>query len=419
MEELAMHKGPLALPDVTETARGLSGGIALYVHIPFCETKCPYCDFNTYAGINHLLPTYLAALEREIQVWGETLGHPTLNTVFLGGGTPSMLSSGQMRALLDAVRNAFPIAGGAEVTAEVNPDDATVERLAAFREAGVGRISLGVQSLDDAELEMLGRRHNAEGALTALAAIGRAGFANFSADLMYGLPHQGMATWQRTVEGLLAAGPQHVSAYALTLEEGTPFGKQAADGLLPEQDADLAAEMYWWADDVFASAGLRNYEISNWAVPGMESRHNVTYWRNVPYLGVGPGAHSFLGGYRFANMKSPVGYMTKVRAWEQPAGIEELLRERPGPVADVNAIDKRTEMADSVILGLRLADGVSEHGFRERFGLGLRDVYGAAIAQSIALGLLWEEGEGDAAVLRLTKEGRLLANEAFVRFLDA
>ena len=413
-----MNAQLLPQPTVSRAALGLSGGIALYVHIPFCETKCPYCDFNTYAGINHLLPTYLAALEREVHVWGEALGHPTVNTVFLGGGTPSMLSPGQMRALLDAVRSAFPIAGGAEVTAEVNPDDASVDRLAAFREAGVDRISLGVQSLDDAELKMLGRRHKAEGALAALAAIGRAGFTNFSADLMYGLPHQGMATWQRTVEGLLVAGPQHVSAYALTLEEGTPFGKQAVDGLLPEQDPDLAAEMYWWADDVFASAGLRNYEISNWAVPGMESRHNVTYWRNVPYLGVGPGAHSFLGGYRFANLKSPVRYMTKVRAWEQPTSIEELLRERPGPVADVNAIDQRTEMADSVILGLRLADGVSEHGFRERFGLGLRDVYGAAIAQSIALGLLWQEGEGDGVVLRLTKEGRLLANEAFVRFLD-
>ncbi|MDE2969224.1 MAG: radical SAM family heme chaperone HemW, partial [Chloroflexota bacterium] len=305
-----MNAESLALPNVTDTARSLDSGIALYVHIPFCETKCPYCDFNTYAGINHLLPPYLAALEREVHVWSEVLGHPTVNTVFLGGGTPSMLSPAQMASLLSTARAAFPVAPAAEVTAEVNPDDATVERLSAFREAGVNRISLGVQSLDDAELRMLGRRHGAAEALEALAAIQRAGFDNFSADLMYGLPHQGMATWQRTVEGVIASGPQHVSAYALTMEEGTPFGKQAADGVLPEQDADLAAEMYWWADGTFAAAGLRNYEISNWARPGMESRHNVAYWRNVPYLGVGPGAHSFIGGYRFANMKSPVVYMT-------------------------------------------------------------------------------------------------------------
>ena len=414
-----MNAGPLALPDVTEAARSLSGGIALYVHIPFCETKCPYCDFNTYEGINHLLPPYLAALQREVEIWGETLGHPVANTVFLGGGTPSMLSPSQMQALLSAVREAFPVAADAEITAEVNPDDASVERLAAFRQSGVNRISLGVQSLDDAELQMLGRRHGAAEALAALRVIRESGFDSFSADLMYGLPHQAMDTWRRTVEGVIGAGPQHVSAYALTMEEGTPFGKQAADGLLPEQDADLAADMYWWADEAFAAAGLYNYEISNWARPGMESRHNIAYWRNVPYLGVGPGAHSFLGGYRFANMKSPVGYMTKVRAWEQSSSIEDLLREQPGPVADVDPINARTEMADSVILGLRLTEGVSEHVFSERFGLGLHDAYGEVIAQNVALGLLRLDGRGDGAVLRLTKEGRLLANEAFVRFLAA
>ena len=409
---------PLAHPDVSETARTLSGGIALYIHIPFCETKCPYCDFNTYAGINHLLPPYLAALASEVRTWGEVLGHPVVNTVFLGGGTPSMLSPAQMSDLLTAIRDAFPIADGAEVTAEVNPDDATVGRLSAFREAGVNRISLGVQSLDDDELHMLGRRHGAAEALAAMAAIRQAGFGNFSADLMYGLPHQGMGTWQRTVEGVIGAGPQHVSAYALTMEEGTPFGKQAADGLLPEQDTDLAADMYWWADEAFCAAGLVNYEISNWARPGMESRHNITYWRNVPYLGVGPGAHSFLSGYRFANMKSPVGYMTKVRSWEAPPGVDALLRERPGPVAEIDPIDARTEMADSVILGLRLAKGVSERAFRARFGVGLRDAYGEAVAQNAALGLLRVDGEGLDAVLRLTGQGRLLANEAFVRFLS-
>ena len=415
-----MHAQPFVHPDVSETARSLSEGIALYIHIPFCETKCPYCDFNTYAGINHLLPAYLAALEREIRVWGDTLDHPTANTVFLGGGTPSMLSPTQMSGLLLTVRQAFPIALGAEVTAEVNPDDASIERLSAFRTGGVNRISLGVQSLDDDELRMLGRRHGANDALAALRVISDAGFTNFSVDLMYGLPHQGMDTWTSTVEGVLDAGPQHVSAYALTMEEGTPFGRQAADGLLPEQDTDLAADMYWWADEALSRAGLSNYEISNWARPGMESLHNITYWRNVPYLGVGPGAHSFLGGYRFANMNSPVGYMSSVRAWESlGGGVDVLLRERPGPVADIDPMDARTEMADSVILGLRLAAGVSERSFRKRFGVGLRDVYSDVISRNVTLGLLRVHGDGPDAVLRLTKQGRFLANEAFVRFLSA
>ena len=415
-----MNAQPLAKPDVSEAALSLTSGIALYVHIPFCETKCPYCDFNTYAGINHLLPPYLSALEREIRIWGEALAHPTVNTVFLGGGTPSMLSPAQMTDLLSTIADSFPIASGAEVTAEVNPDDASIERLTAFRQAGINRISLGVQSLDDDELRMLGRRHGSVEALTALAAIREAGFDNFSADLMYGLPHQGMETWQRNVEGVIDAGPQHISAYALTLEEGTPFHKQAADGLLPEQDSDLTADMYQWADEAFAKEGLNNYEISNWARPGMESLHNITYWRNVPYLGVGPGAHSFIGGYRFANMKSPVGYMTRVRSWDAaPGGVEGLLREAPGPVADIDPMDARTEMADSVILGLRLVEGVSESAFRERFGVGLHDVYGAVIAENVALGLLRVTGEGADTLLQLTKWGRLLANEAFVRFISA
>ena len=415
-----MHKNPLAKPDVSEAALSLTPGIALYVHIPFCETKCPYCDFNTYAGINHLLPPYLSALEREIRIWGEALAHPTVNTVFLGGGTPSMLSPAQMTGLLATMTDAFPIASGAEITAEVNPDDASIERLTAFRQAGINRISLGVQSLDDAELRMLGRRHGAAEALAALAAIQEAGFDNFSADLMYGLPHQGMETWQRNVEGVIGAGPQHISAYALTLEEGTPFHKQEADGLLPEQDSDLTADMYQWADEAFARAGLNNYEISNWARPGMESLHNITYWRNIPYLGVGPGAHSFLGGYRFANMKSPVGYMTRVQAWDAaPGGIDALLRETPGPVADIDPMDARTEMADSVILGLRLVEGVSERAFRDRYGVSLHDVYGAVIAETVALGLLRVTGEGADVLLQLTERGRLLANEAFVRFLSA
>ena len=414
-----MANPSLPRPDVSDAARNLSGGIALYVHIPFCETKCPYCDFNTYAGINHLMPAYLSALEHEVHTWGEALGHPAVNTVFLGGGTPSMLSPGQMQGLFDAMRSAFPLASGAEVTAEVNPDDATVERLAAFRESGVNRISLGVQSLDNAELQMLGRRHDAADALSALSVIKEAGFTNFSADLMYGLPRQTMETWRHTVEGIIDAAPRHLSAYALTLEEGTPFYRQAADGLLPEQDQDLTADMYHWADETLSKAGYHNYEISNWARRGGESLHNITYWRCLPYLGVGPGAHSFLGGYRFANLKSPTRYMTQVQAWgPPPSGIDVLLREQPGPVEEVTAIHPRTERADVVILGLRLRQGVTERGFRARFGVGLHQTYGTAIAQSVALGLLRVTGEGPEAVLRLTQQGKLLANEAFVRFLS-
>ena len=409
---------PLGPTTASETGRSLTNGIALYLHIPFCETKCPYCDFNTYAGINHLIPSYMEALSNELRTWASTLGHPRVNTVFLGGGTPSMLSSKQMNDLFTLIRAEFAVQKDAEVSAEVNPDDVTLERMTGFLEAGLNRISMGVQSFDDTELQLLGRRHDVTQALKAFEAVQRAGFSNISMDLMYGLPHQNLDSWKRNIEGVITVAPQHVSAYALTLEPETPMAQQVSKHILPDQDPDLAADMYEWASAALAKAGYRNYEISNWAQPGRESKHNITYWHNLPYLGVGPGAHSFLGGYRFANGKSPVTYMAKVNAWgEPPPDLETLLRENPGFVQDIEPMDVQTEMADSLIMGLRLAEGVRNRDFRTRFGVNLHEVYGDAIKETISLGLLKSSGLWPEATIQLTERGKLLANEAFVRFL--
>ena len=271
-------------------------GLALYVHIPFCESKCPYCDFNTYAGIEALMPPYVAALAREVEQWGAWLGRPTLASVFFGGGTPSYLPPNDLRRLMDAVRSAFDLQDDAEATAEANPGDCTPERLLAMRRAGFNRISIGVQSFDDAELAMLGRRHDAERAAQAVRDARKAGFDNLSLDLMFGLPEQSVATWARSVEEAIRLQTDHLSAYALTLESGTPLEADVRFGRTPEPDPDLAADMYLRAQTVLAAAGLQQYEISNWAAPGRESTHNLAYWRGRPYLGVGPGAHSYLYG---------------------------------------------------------------------------------------------------------------------------
>ena len=397
--------------------------IALYLHIPFCRTKCPYCDFNTYAGIQSLLPSYLEALQTEVSLWGQGLEAPEVGSVFLGGGTPSLLEPGQMDRLLGAIRDAFRLREDAEVTAEVNPDDVTVARIQGFFSSGVNRVSMGVQSLDRGLLEVLGRRHDDKGAVRAFRAIREAGCSNINVDLMYGLPHQTLEQWDSTVQGVLDLGPDHISAYCLTLEEGTPLERRVRLGLLPEPDPDLAAEMYASAEERLSSDGYACYEISNWARPGRECRHNLVYWRNQPYLGVGPGAHSYLGGLRFRVVDSPAEYIARVRGWREAAQQSRLSLdagnlERIPQVAEVETISQALEMAETAILTLRLREGLALSAFKDRFGQDFRQVFGDVVAETTELGLLEVMGREGEEAARLTTRGRLLGNQVFWRFLS-
>ena len=416
----------------------------LYVHIPFCATKCPYCDFNTYAGIEALMGPYLAALRSEIELWGEILGGPRLETVFFGGGTPSYLPAGSLDMLLDAVRGAFGLADDAEVTAEANPDDLGAEKLASLLDAGVNRLSIGVQSLDDGLLRVLGRRHSAREAIEAFRAAREAGFDNVSIDLMYGLPDQTPEQWGATLDGALGLRPSHISMYCLTLEEGTPMERDAAAGRIPVPDGDLAADMYLAAEVKTAEAGLRHYEISNWAIPGRESRHNLLYWRNRPFLGVGPGAHSYLSGHRFHNIRSPREYIRRMTSGGTtslpfpyrrepipgPTSLDsrpvsstgQALRGNDGshpafdsiPVVEAaEPVDRRLEMAETMMMGLRLDTGVDPDRFAARFGEPPAYVYGEIIDDLQDDGLL----EMADRSFVLTPRGRLLGNEVFSRFL--
>ena len=388
--------------------------ISLYVHIPFCETKCPYCDFNTYAAIEPLMPAYVAALQAEIAFWGRLLGSPRVHTVFFGGGTPSYLPSDDIRQIMYAIGAAFNLAPDAEITLEANPGDFSDDKLSAYLECGINRLSIGVQSFDDGLLRTLGRRHSAADAEQAFRQASKAGFDNISIDLMYGLPHQSIERWQDTLVQALELAPPHISMYCLTLEGGTPMERWVEQGSMPAPDSDLAADMYLMAQDEMRSAGYRHYEISNWAKMGKRSRHNLTYWRNEPYLGVGPGAHSYLFGYRFNALRSPREYIRLMQQADTELRGGSLYAKIRGVsvVDEIERIDMPLEMAETMMMGLRLDDGIGIAAFTDRFGAPPSDFYADTLAELERLGLLRLE---DGAI-RLTQRGRMLGNEVFSRF---
>lgn len=375
--------------------------LAVYIHIPFCRWRCSYCDFNIYAGMQRWFAPYIEALGKEIRRFGERAGRPLARTIYIGGGTPSLLPLPLLARLFEALHEAFRIPPGIEITMEANPSGLSVAYLEGVRQLGVNRISFGVQSAHPGELRLLRRDHTFEEACAHIAMARAAGFANLNVDLIYGLPGQPLHRWQETLEAVLALRPEHLSAYALIVEERTALHRWIREGRVPAPDPDRAAEMYEWTRDRLAEAGYRHYEISNWARPGHESRHNLVYWRYEPYIGFGAGAHSFIDGRRWMNVLHPKIYIHRIEA-------EESL------IAEEEPLDPRTQMAEMIILGLRLVEeGVEDARFRARFGHGIVEVYGAVIEGLEELGLV----QWDGARLRLTGRGLLLGNEVFWRFL--
>lgn len=405
---------------------GQRSGLSLYIHIPFCQTKCPYCDFNTYQGLESLMPPYLAALSAELTVWGRVLGRPPVNTIFFGGGTPSYLPPAAIGDILAAVQTAFQLQPAAEITLEANPGDLTPERAQLLRQQGVNRLSIGIQSLDNGLLALLGRRHNAAQAIAAVHTAQTAGLTNINLDLMYGLPQQSAVQWQNTLQRLTALNPAHISLYCLTLEEGTPLRRRVEQGQLPQPDPDLAADQYHYARELLAALGYHHYEISNWSRPGQACRHNLAYWQNLPYLGVGPGAHSSLGGWRFWNQDSPRGYIAAVREWaaaEPPplpaaatavGGLTADWLQQAPPIGGYEKIGPELAAAETMFLGLRLLDGLDLSAASARLDSDLAAKYQMPIAELLELGLLERQGN----ILRLTGDAYLIANQVFTRFME-
>jgi len=384
--------------------------ISLYLHVPFCAHRCAYCDFNTYAGQEDAIPAYVAALRAELRAVASAAGERlSVHTVFFGGGTPSLLSAAQFEAILVALREGFDLAADAELSLEANPGTLSAGYLHDLHGLGFNRLSLGVQSAHPDELHLLERIHDYPEVVRSVEWARRAGFGNLNLDLIFGLPEQTLTRWQTTVNLVLGLRPEHLSLYALTLEHGTPFGRWAAQGLLPLPDPDTAADMYEWSEAALAAAGYGHYEISNWARPGRECRHNLQYWRNLPYLGFGAGAHGFAAGVRYSNV-------LRIRTFIERCADGSMARFPLSPaVVNSRHLSPHEEMQETMITGLRLTqEGVSAATFRERFGTGLEDAFGKEIAELAGLGLLeWADGR-----LRLTVRGRLLGNQVFLRFVD-
>jgi oxygen-independent coproporphyrinogen-3 oxidase len=384
--------------------------VGLYIHIPFCTAKCGYCDFNSYAGQDHLIPSYSDALLTEASLWARSVGTRSVETVFFGGGTPSKTPAGEMAKLFDGLRRAFHIADDAEISLEANPGSLSADYLRDLRALGFNRLSIGVQSFDDAELRALDRIHTGDEAREAFAAARDAGFDNVNLDFIYGLPEQPLDAWQSTLEQAIALRPEHLSLYALTVEDGTPLARDVARGRTPGPDADTQADCYEWTQERMSRAGYEHYEISNWALPGRRCKHNLVYWQNREYLGLGAGAHSHLNGLRFSTVLLPNRYVELVAESTRARDDGSVSMKH---LAGGEQITPETAMADTLILGLRLIDGVDLAAFRARHGVDAQDVYGAVIDEFTGYGLL-DRANG---TLRLTPRGRLLSNELFERLL--
>ncbi|MCD6567745.1 MAG: radical SAM family heme chaperone HemW [Dehalococcoidia bacterium] len=383
-----------------ETERQTAGSqdIALYVHVPFCRHKCNYCSFVSYSHRESDIPAYVSALQEELAL---SAAGQRVSSLYFGGGTPSLLSPQQVGDILSTIRSLFKIDEAAETTLEANPGTVDRPYLAAISASGVNRLSLGVQSLHDDELKLLGRIHTSVEAKNAMRCARRAGFSNLNLDLIYGLPGQTLSSWQNTLNEAIELGAEHLSLYALKLEGDEPLYEAIERGEVPPPDPDLSADQYELAEELLAAHSYQHYEISNWAREGRECRHNLVYWHNMPYLGIGVAAHSYLDGHRFANTRDLDRYL---KALSHDVPLIREMSEEIGP---------KMKLAETVILGLRLNSGVRLDDIRARFSVDLRDRYHQEIDELTCLGLL----ENDAGGIRLTSRGRLLANEAFWRFL--
>lgn len=422
MDVKLAERYPESLPPST-LPNGQGRPFGLYIHIPFCEKKCPYCDFNTYARLDTLFDAYIDALCLELRYWARRLDHRPVDTIFLGGGTPTLLDARALARLFETVYEAFPLVDGCEITSEANPGTVDQEKFRVLHDLGVNRLSMGVQSFQPDELNFLGRIHSVEDVYQAFDAARRAGFANINLDFIFGLPHQTVDQWQETLAEATSLGPEHLSLYSLIVEPNTPLFQWVQSGRVDAPDDDDAGLLYELAMAHMASAGYSHYEVSNWAKPGATDggevalqacRHNLIYWRNQEYLGVGPGAHSFLYadapgwpagedviGFRWSNRKPVPGYIKRMLAGDTVEDFRE-------------AIETPVSMGETMMLGLRLIqEGVSLARFYNRYGIDLTTMFAAEIERLQKMELLTL----DATAIRLTTRGLMVGNQVFAEFL--
>ena len=417
--------------------------LELYLHIPFCVRKCAYCDFLSHTPEKGEIEAYVKALKEEIASYENVFDSCQVSTIFFGGGTPSLLTAEQMKEILDGVRTYFRLEDTAEITMELNPGTATRENLIGYRSAGVNRLSIGLQSVHDKELKMLGRIHDYQMFLNTYQAARKAGFENINVDLISAIPGQSVESWEESLRTVVGLNPEHLSAYSLIIEEGTPFyeiygeenqetgqihgkkqreekeetegsqriadvtceedcGKQAGKEKLPSEEEERL--IYERTREILAEYGYQQYEISNYAKPGYECRHNLGYWERVPYLGLGTGASSLI---RYQGKEYRFHHVTEVEEYIKLAGTPEKLVREPEEVV------RRAQIEEFMFLGLRKSQGIGKSEFRKRFGVPIEEIYGDILQKQEGQGLIRIEAER----ISLTKRGMDLSNYVFAQYL--
>lgn len=375
----------------------------IYLHIPFCRSRCSYCDFATGMYESGAAERYVAALTSEIAQWNEVDQPQTVDTIYFGGGTPSLLATEQLEEILNAVRDRFAITENPEITLEINPGDSGLSEQARrqtmreWRRLGINRASFGAQTFDDRELKLLGRTHDANDVRQTFADLRSAGFENINFDLIAGLPGQSLERWRQNLEAALQLKPEHLSLYLLDVHPGTPLADQIRRGMRPQPDEDLTAEMYAMMIARVCDDGYEHYEISNFCRPGFQSRHNTKYWTGATYYGFGNSAHSYDGDRRrWANERDVSKYV-------------EMVRRGDAPVVERSLLDEKDLRSESIFLGLRVMRGINLQTYQSRFGKDLRAECDRELDRLQEAGLIETDGEA----LRLTTRGALLSNEVF------
>ena len=391
----------------------MSDSLSIYIHIPFCRTRCGYCDFNTYADYDHLKETYSDAVAKEISLVSQKIGNGKIvHTIYFGGGTPSIFLPSQLEKIINSISENFHCTSRMEISTEANPTCLTGEYLKSLAVLGINRLSLGMQSAEDRDLKILGRRHTFIDVHNSVENARKAGFSNINLDLIFGIPLQTQESFEDSLKAAMGLSPEHLSLYALSVEDSTPLAKQIANGELSEPDDDLAADMYLSAMKMLDSGGFSQYEISNWAF-GKEAQcvHNLQYWRNLDYLGFGAGAHSHYNQSRWENSRTIPDYIDLI--------VKNLSSDCLSPAAiNLISLSDKDEMSETMMMGMRLTEeGINAKDFFERFGIQLETIYSKEITNLQKRELVEWIDKKDQKRLRLTQKGRLLGNQVFMEFI--
>jgi len=393
---------------------GKNKELGLYIHIPFCHTKCTYCDFNTYSGLENLIDDFSESIYKEINFWGIREFYK-VDTIFIGGGTPSYVDTEIIKNILNKISDNFLLSKKPEITLEINPEDVSEKKALEWKEIGINRCSLGVQSLVNSELKILNRRHDSEKAIEAINILSKI-FNNISVDLIYGLPLQTKDSYIETLKKIISQNINHISCYSLQVEKGTVLDQQVNTNKINVANDDLSAEMYKVTQKILLENDFENYEISNWSKENKLSQHNLKYWTMKPYIGIGPGSHSYIDNKRFSIIKSPKKYMD---FFKKPITNISSIREKILYLRENNFLDvyekqlRENEILEFLMLNLRLRDGININNFKKRFDLDFEDLYLSKLDYFIKENIIFKKEDSYI----LSEKGKLFANEVANNFV--